>query len=99
MKIHLQHLIGSAVQDTEGVRVGRVEAVHAHRTSDACLIDEYHLGSAAWLERIGISALRLIGWPSRKEPLRVPWQQLDISDPNHPKLRCTKAELLSLQPS
>lgn len=28
---------------------------------------------------------------------RVPWQQLDLSDPAKPKLRCTLAELEALQ--
>lgn len=97
MKIHLQQLIGSEVRDGAGKRIGRIEAVHAHRTNDACFIDEYHLGAGAWLERVGISALRLAGWRRFNKPLRVPWQQLDITDPDHPKLRCTKAELMALQ--
>jgi hypothetical protein len=91
--VRLQALVGELVHDVNGARVGRIRSVHAEREGDDCVVREYELGTAALLSRLGLSALRLAGLPHRGEPLCVPWDQLDISDPEHPRLRCTKEEL------
>jgi sporulation protein YlmC with PRC-barrel domain len=93
-KVHLERLLGRQVRDTEGARVGRILSVRAERQGQECLIREYHLGAAALMARLGLSALRLAGWPRRK-PLVVPWDLLDLSDPDRPLLRCSLAELES----
>jgi hypothetical protein len=56
-------------------------------------VREYLLGAAALRVRLGISAKRLFGWPVRREPLRVPWDLLDLRDPRKPRLLCGVAEL------
>ena len=84
-KVHLELLLGRQVYDPDGVRVGRIFAVLAEREGDDCVIREYHLGTGALLSRLGI--------PSRKDPIRVPWEQLDLSDPEKPRLRCRAEEL------
>jgi hypothetical protein len=91
--VRLQALVGELVRDVNGARVGRIRSVHAEREGDDCVVREYELGAAALLSRLGLSALRLAGWTHHGEPLRVPWDQLDISDPEHPRLRCAKEEL------
>ena len=93
-KIPLQLLIGKQVRDSDEVRVGRIFSVQAELEGDECIVREFHLGGAALLERLGISFLQTIGG-SPKEPLRVPWDQLDLSDPERPRLRCRVAELRS----
>ena len=92
-KVHLELLLGKLVRDSEGARAGRILSVRAERQGDECLVRDYRLGPAALMSRLGISVLRLVGWPARKEPLRVPWEQLDLSDPEQPRLRCTLEEL------
>jgi hypothetical protein len=92
-KIHLERLIGKQVRDPDEVKVGRILSVHAEIEGDECVVREYDLGAAALLENLGISALRITGRLFRMEPLRVPWDQIDLSDPDRPRLRCPVAEL------
>lgn len=91
-KVHLELLLGRKVYDPDGVRVGRIFSVLAEREGEDCVIREYHLGAAALLSRLGITALRLVG-RHRHEPIRVPWDQLDLSDPEKPRLKCRTDEL------
>ena len=91
-KVHFELLLGREVHDPDGVRVGRILSVIAEREGEDCVIREYHLGAAALLSRLGITALRLVGL-HRHEPLRVPWDQLDLGDPEKPRLRCRAEEL------
>jgi hypothetical protein len=90
---HVELLFGRRVRDSKGEVIGRIESIHAARKGKDCLVEEYHIGPAALLERFGISAANLVGWAARHEPLRVPWDQLDLSDPERPRLRCTLEEL------
>jgi hypothetical protein len=92
-KVHLELLVGKLVRDVNGAKVGRIRSLHAEKVGDDCVVEHYELGGAALLSRLGISALRLVGWPLRKEPRRVPWEQMDLSDPDAPRLRCTAEEL------
>ena len=92
-KIHFELLLGKLVRDPEGARVGHILAVRAEREGDDCVVRDFELGTAALLSRLGISAARVAGLPVRSEPLRVPWDQLDLSDPEHPRLRCLLSEL------
>ena len=91
--VRLQEIVGRPVHDVNGVRVGCIRCVHADLVGGECVVREYEIGTAALLSRFGISTLSLIGWPRHGEPLRVPWDQLDLSDPQRLRLRCTKEEL------
>lgn len=83
--IHVELLLGKPVRDPAGAKVGRIFAIHAQVEGEDCVIREYELGADALMARLGI--------PSRREPLRVPWDQLDLGDPERPRLRCTVDEL------
>jgi len=91
--LNLELLVGRLVRDTGGERVGRIHAVHAEPEGSDLVVRHYELGGAALLARFGLSILRLAGRPLRIEPLRVPWDQLDLGEPERPRLRCTLAEL------
>jgi len=91
-KVHVELLIGRRVVDANGKVAGRIHSIHAERRGDDCFVDEYHLGTAAFMSRLGISAARLIGWQLARA-VRVPWYQLDLTDPERPCLRCTVEEL------
>ena len=95
--IHFEHLLGREVRDPEGKRVGRILAVSTRRDGEDCVVHEYLLGTAALLTRLGISAQRLVGMKIRRKPLCVPWDLLDLSDPERPVLRCTREELRALR--
>ncbi|HJT17102.1 MAG TPA: hypothetical protein VJ853_06935 [Thermoanaerobaculia bacterium] len=95
--VHLELINGRRVRDTNGKVVGRIGEIVARLHGHDYLIEEYHLGPAAWLEHLGISSARIIGWHHGGEPLKVPWQQLDLSDPQNLRLRCTLDELKKMQ--
>jgi len=92
-EIMLQHLIGSQVFAPDGKTIGRIEEVVADKVGDDLLVREYHIGAFALLERfsageIGRSLLRFVG-ARRGEGLAVPWDNLDLTSPEKPKLLCS----------
>ena len=92
MNVRLQDINGRNVVDPDGKVAGRIGEVIAERVGADCHVIEYLLGPAAFLGRLGITAGRLIGVKTRG-PLRVPWNQVDLSDPKKPRLRCRIADL------
>lgn len=87
-KVHFELLLGRVVRDPEGARVGRILSVMAEIEGQECVVREYRLGTAALLARLGI-------YTFQRKPRRVPWELMDLSDPEKPRLRCLKAELKS----
>jgi hypothetical protein len=85
-KIHFELLLGKMVRDPEGVGVGRIFSAHAEIEGAECVLREFLLGPGALLARFGLPL-------GRWQPVRVPWDLLDIADPEHPRLRCSAAEL------
>jgi len=101
-RIRLHKLLSHDVLDTAGRHAGRIEEVRATVRDGQCLVEEYVLGSAGLLERLGISDMAMLifrlpgaGMPSRGP--RVPWHQMDLTDPDHPRLKCTVEQLQSMQ--
>lgn len=90
--VHVELLAGRRVRDVNDKVAGRIQSIHGEIRGKECYVEAFLLGPAALLSRLGISAGRLVGW-AKHEPLRVPWQQLDLSDPEKPRLRCTVDEL------
>ena len=76
--IRVQELVGRRVRDANGEVVGRIEGIHSVCRDDTCWIEEFELGTGALLARFGIVPA---------EPRRVPWRELDLSDPRRPRLR------------
>ena len=91
--VHFELLLGRKVRDSEGKKAGRILAVLAVNQGEDCVISEYHLGTAALLTRLGFSAGMIAGLPIHSEPLRVPWEKMDLRDPHKPRLTCPLGEL------
>lgn len=91
--VHLELLLGRRVHDANGRVAGRIFEILAIRRGGLCFIDAYLLGRAGLLARLGISTAGLIGWRLHREPKRVPWQLMDLSDPQHPRLKVGIDEL------
>jgi sporulation protein YlmC with PRC-barrel domain len=97
--VKLELLLGRRVVDVEGVTVGRIEEVLADVEGDELLVTEYHVGRYGLFERlsifhIGSGLLRYLGGRAQSaKPYRVPWDKLDLSEPEHPRLTCTMKEL------
>jgi hypothetical protein len=86
-QVHVEQLIGRRVVDGDGRFAGRLEEVRARLDGDTCVVEEYHLGPAALVERLSAHVL------SRRHARRVPWDKLDISDPDRPRLLCHPDDL------
>ncbi len=98
MEIHIELLLGTKVCDVDGEDVGRIEEFHVQRDESSCRVDAYLIGASAVIERL--SAWTLVGpvkklLHSRKllTVYEVPWQDMDLSDPQHPRLRIAKRDL------
>lgn len=97
-ELHLELLLGKCVYDSAGDRVGRIEEVRAEPEGDEWQIVEYWIGIAAIVERfsawqLGVGLLSVFGARKLRKGYRVPWDQLDLSNPDRPRLVCTIEEL------
>ena len=91
-ELRIEHLLGRKVRDVTGKVVGRLEEFLARRNGEAWEVTEFDLGRTALLERL---AIRHFGWLAGKRPAgyRASWSQIDISDPDHPRLTVPLEEL------
>ena len=100
-EIHLELLLGKSVLDSTGKAVGRIEEVRAEQQGEEWIVKEYLIGYAAVLERlsawtIGLGILHLLGAHKIHGGYTVPWDKLDLTDPEKPRLRCSLDALKSL---
>jgi sporulation protein YlmC with PRC-barrel domain len=96
-EVHLEQLIGTRVIDADGARIGPIEEVIAEEQNDEWVIKEYVVGRVALIDRLSArvlsqQVLRFFGAKTH-DGYRVPWEQMDLSDPLRPRLRCAKQEL------
>jgi len=100
-EVKLELLLGRRVSDINGARVGRIEEVLADRDGDELLVTDYLVGRYGLFERfsiyhIGIGLMRHLGSRSGSaHPHRIPWDKMDLSDSEHPRLMCSIDELKS----
>ena len=92
-RVTLQFLLGRVVFDCDGVRVGRIHDVIAEPDGERCVVREWLLGAGALWQRLGGRALHLLGVRYAMAPIRVPWEEMDLTDPEKPRLRCRKEDL------
>ena len=103
-QVHLERVLGLLVRDVKGRKAGHLEEAHAEVRGGECFLTEYLLGGEGLLERLSVSNLSLLvlrsvgGTRTASSSRHVPWQQMDLSDPRQPKLRCTLEELDAMQP-
>jgi hypothetical protein len=99
--INVELLLDKEVRDPSGKRAGRIEEVRARREGDEIIVESYHLGPAAMLERLAAPVVRMrflraLGLHKRTHGRRATWEQMDLSDPEHPRVRCPVEELAKL---
>lgn len=98
-EVRLELLIGRRVVDANGVKVGRIEEVLAERDGEDLLVTQYLVGvyglfQSLSIQHFGAGILRLLGARAfSKKPHRIPWDKLDLSDPENPRLTCGIEEL------
>jgi hypothetical protein len=93
MELRLDRLLGRMVTTTNHRRLGRVEEIRAEKHGTGYTVAAYVLGRAGLAARLGTGVRLLVGRaPSPGYVAR--WDQLDIGDIEHPRLRCSVEELL-----
>jgi sporulation protein YlmC with PRC-barrel domain len=100
-QLHVELLLGEKVLAMNGLSIGRLEEIRTEINRGHFYVTEFLVGSYAFLERfaawrIGRAVLRVFG-ARRKQGYRVRWDQLDLTDPQRPKLTCEVDELLPLR--
>jgi len=95
-EVRLEYLLGRRVLDTRGRAIGRIEEVRAERRGGEWIVQEYVLGAGGLVERLAAGAIvaSLLGrWAPEPERHTVPWDALDLSHPERPRLTKTLTEL------
>jgi sporulation protein YlmC with PRC-barrel domain len=101
-EINLELLLNRRVYALNGKCIGRIEEMRAEMRGGECVLTEYLVGVYALFERlaagsIGRSILRALRLRRKDGGYRVPWNQLDLSDPLHPRLKCVVRDLLPIE--
>ena len=87
----LDRLVGRQVLAPNNQRIGRLEEFRAEKRGNGFLVNEYVIGRAGLMERLGFAVKLLVGKAGGGYVAR--WDQLDISDPLRPRLTCPVSEL------
>jgi hypothetical protein len=103
-EINLELLLGKQVFDLDNRPIGRLQEIKAEAKEQEYVVVEYHLGAYGLLERlsatmIGRAVLGLFGVSKQISDRVVSWDKLDVTDPDHLKLRCTIEQLEAEQSS
>jgi len=98
MEVNVELLLGAMVRDIDGEDVGRIEEFHAERDDKTCLVTSYLIGASGVISRLSAWTLvrpisEFLNTRKLYSLYRVPWQDMDLSDPHHPKLRTAKRDL------
>ena len=95
MEAHVERLLGRQVVDAQGRRVGRIEEIRVERQGPEWVVHSYVLGVDGLLERLaaGSIAVALLGpLAVRRRRQTLGWDELDLSDPERPRLRPARDE-------
>src|ERR1041385_3249317 len=101
-ELHVELLLGRRVFALNGKSIGRIEEIRAEVDSrHSCFVTEFLIGKYAFLERlsalsIGRAILQTLG-AREDEGWRIPWDMLDLSDWEQPRLLCKVNELRVLK--
>lgn len=98
MELSVELLLGTKVCDVDGLDVGRIEEFRVQRGENACLVEAYLIGASALIERLSAWTLArpimaFLGTRELYTLYEVPWEDMDLSDPDHPHLRIAKRDL------
>jgi hypothetical protein len=90
-EVRVGGLLGRRVLAANNRSIGRLEEFRVEKRDAGWVVSEYLIGVGGLAERLGVGVRLLFG---RRVGVRVArWDQLDISDPYHPRLTCPVGEL------
>ena len=91
-RLRLDRLIGRDVHTANHRRLGRLEEFRVTRRGKDWIISEYVVGTAGLLERLGLGVRLILGF-KRPGGYVARWDQLDLSNPDRPRLTCSVEDL------
>jgi hypothetical protein len=101
-EVSLSELVGRRVKDAAGRSIGRIEELRAeielHDGGNDYVVVEFHVGAYGALEALagggfGRHLLRRVGGAVGYERHCIPWDRMDLRDPERPRLTCRVEEL------
>ena len=90
-EVRLDWLLGHEVLAGNNKPVGLLDEFRAEVRGGVCEITEVVIGMAGLAERLGLGVKMLFG--KRGGGYVARWDQIDLSDPDHPRLTCPVEEL------
>jgi hypothetical protein len=92
LEIRLERLLGRMLVDSDGLPVGPIEDVDAQPNGDSYVVTHVLVGHAGRFERLRealhlLPTLRPLSPGEPRPARRLPWEWLDLTDPDHPRLR------------
>ena len=93
-ELRLDRLLGRQVLTVNGRPMGRLEEFRVDKHGHELTITEYVIGAAGLFERLGVGVKLLLGRHVGGYVAR--WDQLDITDPDRPRLTCAVEDLRRL---
>jgi len=92
--VHVELLLGRRVLAANGRSIGRLEEIRAERHGAGCTVTGYVIGPAGLAERLSARLFPRLLLGTRHGFI-ARWDQIDLSDPRHPRLLCSVEELQS----
>ena len=96
-ELRIESLLGHRLRGADGKSLGRIEEVVAEIRGTDWIVVEVHVGPGALLERLAelTSLVPLFGALQRRLGARhrVPWDQLDFTDPSRPRAMMRQEDL------
>ena len=96
--VRLESVIGREVRTIDGRRFGRLGECRARHDGEHWIVEEWVIGAAGVLERLGVKARLLVG-AARGGGYVARWDQLDLRDATRPRLTCPVDDLQRTTPS
>lgn len=90
--LRLDRVIGRRVLMANNRPLGRLEECRVVRRGQSWEVSEWVVGPAGLLERLGLGARLLVGG-ARGASYVLRWDQLDLSNPEQPRLTCRVDDL------
>lgn len=96
-ELRLDRLVGRQVLAANNRPLGRLEEFRVERDGSDWVVIEYIIGVAGLLERLGLGARLVIGLANiRRRGFIARWNQLDLTNPERPRLTCPIDDLKTL---
>jgi sporulation protein YlmC with PRC-barrel domain len=98
MEVNVELLLGTNVRDIDGEEIGRIEELRVERDEKSCVVEAYLIGAPGLIERLSAWTLvrpikRFLGTRKLYTVYEVPWEDMDLRDPHHPRLRIAKRDV------